>query len=113
MLLEGRTEEPFPQVYTDSAYAYNVFTTWMFTWAKNEWKKSNKKQPENLELIKFYYRHWQKGYRINLNLIRGHAGNKWNELADKIATGKIKPQRGGDIIDEWNEMADKLAKGEL
>ena len=89
MLHEGKSEEPFPQVYTDSAYCYNTLTTWMFTWAKNDWKKSNKKQPENIDLIKFYYKWWQKGKRIDLHLIRGHAGNKGNMLADALATGKI------------------------
>ena len=71
----------------------------MFTWAKNDWKKSNKKQPENIDLIKFYYKWWQKGKRIDLHLIHGHAGNKWNELADKIATGKAEPRRGDIYID--------------
>ena len=99
LFYEGRTEEPFPQVFTDSAYCYNTLTTWMFTWAKNNWKKSNKKQPENMDLIQFYYKWWQKGRRIELHKVRGHAGNKWNDLADKIATGKIKPERGDTYID--------------
>lgn len=81
-----------PVVYSDSAYAVNTLNEWMFNWAKNGWIKSDKKVPENLNLIKAYFEHYQKGYRIELRKIKGHAGDKWNELADKLATGKITPE---------------------
>ena len=61
----------------------------MFSWARNGWVKSDKKIPENLDLIQAYYDWYQKGYRIDLRKIKGHAGNKWNEIADQLATGKI------------------------
>ena len=61
----------------------------MFNWAKNNWVKSDNKVPENLELIQAYYDWYQKGYRIDLKKVKGHAGNKWNELVDLLATGKI------------------------
>jgi ribonuclease HI len=81
-----------PIIYSDSAYAINCLTTWCFTWAKNNWIKSDKKVPENLELIKAFYNHWQNGYRIILEKVRGHQGEKWNEYADKLATGKLTPE---------------------
>lgn len=79
-------------VYSDSSYAVNTFNTWMFSWQKNGWIKSDKKIPENLDLIKAYYEHWNKGYRIDLRKVRGHSNEYGNELADKLATGKIKPE---------------------
>ena len=78
-----------PVVYSDSSYAINTLTNWMFSWAKNGWIKSDKKVPENLEIIKAYYDWYQKGYRIELRKVKGHAGNKYNEIVDKLATGKI------------------------
>jgi len=78
-----------PIVYSDSNYCVQTFNNWMFNWANNNWIKSDKKVPENLELIKAYYDWYQKGYRIDLRKVKGHNGNKWNELADKLATGKI------------------------
>lgn len=78
-----------PIVYSDSAYAVNTFNDWMFKWANNNWRKSDKSVPENLELIQAYYNWYQKGYRINLQKIKGHAGNQWNELADKLARNKL------------------------
>jgi ribonuclease HI len=78
-----------PVVYSDSAYCVQTFNEWMFNWARNGWIKSDKKEPENLDLIKAYYDHYMKGYRIDLKKVKGHAGNKYNELADKLATGVL------------------------
>ena len=79
-----------PIVYSDSVYCVNTFNEWMFNWARNGWVKSNKKIPENLDLIQAYYDFYQRGYRIDLRKVIGHSGNIGNELADKLATGKIK-----------------------
>ena len=78
-----------PIVYSDSNYCVQTFNSWMFNWANNGWVKSDKKTPENLDLIQAYYEWYQKGYRIDLRKVKGHNGVKWNELADLLATGKI------------------------
>ena len=74
----GSPDKPVPTVYSDSSYAVNTY---------NNWIKSDKKIPENLDIIKEYYELIQKGYNINLNHIRGHKGILGNEIADKLATG--------------------------
>ena len=84
------TKNP-PVVYSDSAYAVNVFTTWMFSWnKKNEWVKSNNKTPENLDLIIPFYKLWEQGYRIDLRLVKGHNNNPWNDMADDLAVSEYK-----------------------
>lgn len=88
-----------PIVYSDSAYCVNTFNDWMFRWANNNWIKSDGKTPENLDLIQAYYGHYMKGYRIDLRKVKGHAGNKWNEIADLLATGKVSPE---EVI-EWEK----------
>lgn len=77
--------EEYPIVYSDSAYAINTLTNWMFKWAENDWTKSDGKTPENLDLIKIYYTLWKQGWRIDLRKVKAHAGNYWNELADTLA----------------------------
>ena len=79
-----------PIVYSDSNYCVQTFNDWMFKWTNNNWIKSDKKIPENLELIQAYYNWYQKGYRIDLRKIKGHNGYLGNELADKLATGEVK-----------------------
>lgn len=78
-----------PVVYSDSSYCVNTFNTWMFGWARNGWIKSDKKVPENLDLIQEYYDLCKEGYKIDLRKIKGHAGEEWNELADQLARGFI------------------------
>ena len=80
-----------PTVYSDSSYCVNTFNDWMFRWAVLNWVKSDGKTPENLDLIQAYFEHYQKGYRIDLRKVKGHAGQKWNEMADGLATGKVAP----------------------
>lgn len=76
-------------IYSDSAYAVNTFSSWMYNWAANGWIKSNNKTPENLDLVQAYYNLIQKGYKCELLKVKGHSGNKWNEIADDLATGRI------------------------
>lgn len=90
--LLGFNNYDIPIVYSDSNYCVQTFNEWMFNWARNGWVKSDKKTPENLDLIQAYYEWYQKGYRIDLRKVKGHAGNKWNEVADQLATGKITPE---------------------
>lgn len=80
-------------VYSDSNYCVQTLNEWMFNWERNGWIKSDKKIPENLDLIKKYFDLYQKGYRIDLRKIKGHAGHKFNEMADGLATGKVQPTK--------------------
>ena len=73
-------------IYSDSAYAINTFTNWMFSWERNGWVKGDGKVPENLELVKALFE-LNKKYKITLNKVKGHIGDKYNEMADKLATG--------------------------
>ena len=93
LLTYGKSNEEVI-VYSDSNYCVQTFTNWMFGWARNGWIKSDKKIPENLDLIQAYYNALNEGYKINLKKVKGHAGIKYNELADGLATGKVKPQNG-------------------
>lgn len=77
-------------IYSDSSYAINTFETWMYSWYKNEWKKSDGRQPENMDLISAFYDLMQQGYKVKFKKVKGHSGNKWNEMADDLATGRIK-----------------------
>ena len=87
--LYGFNNYDIPIVYSDSNYCVQTFNEWMFNWARNGWIKSDKNIPENLDLIQAYYDWYQKGYRIDLRKVKGHAGNRGNELVDKLAKGEI------------------------
>lgn len=78
-----------PVVYSDSSYAINTFDSWRFAWEQNGWLKKDGKIPENLNVIQTYKHFWDDGNRIQLRKIKGHTGNRWNELADKLANQSI------------------------
>ena len=81
-----------PVVYSDSAYAVNTFNTWMWSWKKNGWKRAKNQPVENLDLVQKYDSLINRGHRIDLRKVAGHSGVKYNEIADGLATGRIKPE---------------------
>ncbi len=76
-------------VYTDSKYVQNGITSWIHSWKKNGWKGSNKKPVKNVDLWQDLDRTSQ-GLDIDWQWVKGHAGNKYNEIADQLATEAIK-----------------------
>ena len=83
--------QEIPIVYSDSSYAVNTFTDWIFNWERRGWKKANNQEPDNMDLLKQYLEMYYQGIRIDLRKVKGHAGNLYNEMADKLATGLYKP----------------------
>ncbi len=71
-------------IYTDSKYVMDGITKWIFNWKKNGWKGSDKKPVKNVDL-------WQEldaevaKHQIKWVWVRGHSGNKFNEIADVLA----------------------------
>ena len=88
-LLHGK-ERPAPIIYSDSAYCVNSLNQWIHGWARNGWLKSDNKPPENLDIMKVFYEYYQKGYQMELIKVKGHNGVHWNEIADDLATGRLK-----------------------
>ena len=87
-------------IYSDSAYAINTFTKWMFSWECNGWVKGDGKVPENLELVKAFFE-LNKKYNITLNKVKGHDGDKYNEIADQLATGQRKVLATITVPEGW------------
>ena len=73
------------EVYTDSAYIHNCrIQRWYKSWKNNGWKNSKKEPVKNKdlwEILSFFF----EDKRFVFNKVKGHAGNKFNELVDKMA----------------------------
>ncbi|MBA1338944.1 MAG: ribonuclease HI [Pelagibacterales bacterium] len=75
-------------IFTDSTYVKNGITEWIKKWEKNGWKNANKKAVKNKDLwIKLD--NLCKDNRIIWKWVKGHSNNKYNNLADKLATQAI------------------------
>lgn len=79
--------ETYIHICSDSAYAINSFSVWREGWKKKGWIKSDGKTPENLDLIKTYDELASK-YDITFHKVKGHVGQVYNEMADKLAKGE-------------------------
>lgn len=74
-------------IYSDSAYAVNMINNWIYSWAKNSWLNSKKKQVENIDLVKELYKYVTiEFFNCQVKKVAGHAGEAGNELADALAT---------------------------
>lgn len=69
-------------IFTDSQYCSKGYNEWCKGWEKKNWKNSQKKTVENLELWKEI--HTLRHPYIKIEWVRGHDGNKWNEYCDSL-----------------------------
>lgn len=83
--LEALTRPCEVYFYTDSQYLRQGITEWIKTWRKNGWMTSAKKPVLNKDLWIELYDLTQK-HQIKWHWTRGHAGDKFNERVDQLAT---------------------------
>jgi len=76
-------------IYTDSTYLKNGITIWIKSWEKNGWQSANKKPIKNKDLW-VTLNELSKKYSIDWKWVKSHAGNKYNEIADRLATEAIR-----------------------
>ena len=81
-------------IYSDSEYTINCIVKWSKTWEKNGWKKRDKKEISNKELIVKLYNYYNK-YNIKFIHVKAHKDKPKDKTLEKIWYG--------------NMMADKLA----
>ncbi|MGP1594787.1 MAG: ribonuclease HI [Treponema sp.] len=76
-------------IHTDSQYVQQGISVWIKNWKKNGWKTASKQPVKNQDL-------WKKldelARKCNPSWIwvKGHAGNKYNELCDTLAVAEAK-----------------------
>ncbi|KXT57228.1 ribonuclease HI [Gordonia sp. PS3] len=81
-------------LYTDSSYVRNGITKWVAGWQRNGWKTASKQPVKNADL-------WQEliaaedVHTVEWRWVKGHAGDKYNEIADTLATSAARRLRDG------------------
>ena len=76
------------EIITDSTYVKNGITEWIKKWKKNGWKNANKKPVKNKDLWLKLNDLCQKN-TIIWKWVKGHSNNRYNNLADELATKAI------------------------
>src|SRR5439155_4725949 len=72
-------------LYSDSQYLVKaMMESWVATWKKKGWWRTNKERPENVDL-------WQRldrlcePHQVEFRWVKGHAGNPENERCDQLS----------------------------
>lgn len=73
-------------IHTDSSYAINGITKWIFGWMKNNWITSTKTPVLNSEIWKQLVPLKNYFMKLSFEHVRGHSGIWGNERCDMIAT---------------------------
>ncbi len=85
-------EDAAVTVYTDSRLCVNTITQWAPGWERRGWKK--KTGPiMNLALVQELLALYRAHPACDLLWIAAHAGHRWNEYADSLATAWMRSER--------------------
>lgn len=86
------------EIYSDSAYCVNGINKQVFNWEKNDWKTLSGSEVKNKDLWKKVLRLLgklkEKEISVTFHKIKGHSGNTFNELVDKLAKEEVQKIKG-------------------
>lgn len=72
-------------LYSDSQYVVNGYNSWMIKWQRRGWVRGQDKNPiPNDDLWKILNHLKELLAWRQIEWVRGHSGNKWNEYADRL-----------------------------
>lgn len=83
------------EVVSDSSYVVTCFRDrWWVGWLNRNWRSSSKKPVANRDLwqplIELYR---MSPVEISFQWIKGHSGQHWNDIADRLATQAMRTQQ--------------------
>ena len=99
IVYKGRSETQY-DIYSDSAYVVNtVNNNWIDAWKKNNWQTTKRDDVKNKDLWEEFdvlkAKAKERNIYITLNKVKGHSGNTFNELVDKLARGESMKAKEG------------------
>lgn len=81
-------------LYSDSSYLVNAFEKgWVYGWAKNGWKTTDKEEVKNRELWETLLE-LSDTHKVNWIKVKGHDGDEYNNRCDSLARKQIKDNKG-------------------
>lgn len=71
-------------IKTDSMLLVNTAMVWRHSWKNKGWKRKKNKEPKNIDLVIKLSDLLDK-YKVNIEWVKGHNGDEFNEIADDLA----------------------------
>jgi ribonuclease HI/uncharacterized phage-like protein YoqJ len=104
MEIEAATEALYAidgpvNVVSDSTYVVHCFTKkWYVGWKAKGWKNSKKEDVANQDLWRPLIDHVLERGNVTWTWVKGHSGDEWNDVADRLAVEAATTQvgRSGD-----------------
>ena len=91
-------------VFSDSKYVCDAINKkWLEKWDKNGWRSSDKKPVKNKDLW-IELKELLNGHSVIFEWLKGHAGNKYNELCDQLANSAA---IGKNLMEDINYSDEK------
>lgn len=87
--LRATPESARVELVCDSQYVLKGLTEWRAGWERRGFKNSKGEGVANLDLWKQLYR-VADARKVTTRWVRGHNGDPYNEMADKLATGAVR-----------------------
>lgn len=82
------------RIITDSKYCQEGICNWLWKWAANDWRlytggpvKNQGLWKQMMKLLDVHPKNFLFAW------VKGHAGNRWNEMADRMAKARTKEAR--------------------
>ncbi len=101
-------------VVSDSTYVVNCFRQrWYEGWMARGWKNSKKEDVANQDLWKPLINHVLARGDVEWRWVKGHSGDEWNDVADRLAVEAALNQAGrsGEGRPETLGPADRVSAG--
>lgn len=106
LIKNGYAEEE-TTIQSDSQYTQNTVTTWMYGWAKKGWRTASGDPVKNVDIVQILYDLYPKVNVKEYKWVKGHAGHKWNELCDALATQEQQKIMGVEVEDRTQEILEQ------
>ena len=91
------------RVFCDSRYVIDAVTKWTPGWKARGWRKADGKPVLNVDLIQpiddLLAQRRMSNRRVDFVWVKGHAGHRLNEAADRIANGAAAAYQAGTVPD--------------
>jgi ribonuclease HI len=109
--LDGRYDRSTVELHTDSQYLRQGITSWIDGWHARGWKTKNGQPVKNQDLWRRLYE-LTHAHQVRWYWVKGHAGNKYNELVDALAT-RARAELAGDRRKDPPARAESATPTEL
>jgi ribonuclease HI len=90
------------EIFTDSSYLRDGVTSWIKRWLRNGWRTAAGSPVKNADLWKRLLRAQERhspGGGVTWHWVRGHAGHRLNDRADRLANAAARQVSATDPID--------------